>query len=1088
MFNKNKLSAAIVALVAGGSNYAMAQENPIVEEVIVTGIRASAQASMDVKRDSAGVVDAISAEDIGKFPDSNLAESLQRITGVSIDRKNGEGFQITARGFGPQYNLITLNGRSLPSAQLLPRGGLVSNRSFDMSNIASEGVSGVEVYKTAKANVSSGGIGATVNLKTRRPLDGAEGWTGSFGGKALHDTTNRVGDDITPELSSYLSWANEKFGASVSATYQNRDSAQSGVFTNNWNDYSGPYSGPQFFEGINVDNPDTPIDEDNTDIITVENAPALGTQANTTPGIRYHHGDYERSRRNAQLTFQFAPTDRVTATLDHTYASQDYFVNSAEFSFWFGGGSFPVTNVLFDGNNDVATPRYLWSENPQGGVRDLGITQNQGNVRNELRDTGINIEFEVNDQLTLNFDAHTSRTSSLPGKGAVGNYFNVALGVQGVYAQGFDNSGDLPLLVGNFMDRYQYDHDNDPETDPIFGIRDGGRIPGQLDVEDLGSTVRQINHDRVWSDLDELNLSGSFDAGDVGTIDFGISRKSLESTQKSSFSQIELEGNWGVGTPGDAPAHLMQELDFAELFDGYRTSLTSEGRAWFNEAGNIDDPNVPGVQTTGSSAQVFTKGFIASDVAVLGQVLSQGANLPWAPAAADGTNRTIEEDINAIFVQYTGKFDVAEMELGVVAGLRYEETEVSSAARVAPNSFVWQGDNDFIANAGDAATAPLYTGEASYDNTLPNLDLSLNVTDDVVVRASYSKSIARASFNDLQEGMTNVQPPRGGATLLGGTPGDANNGNVGLLPLESKNIDLSVEWYFAETSYVSLGYFKKDVSNFIGTQVSVETVADVYDPSNGPRAQLARQELIARDAATPGVNPEYAVNLQNLFAMMASMNLVGSGCRNNPNAPAGAATCGADYEDFPYEQASGWENGVDLLAVTSGEYADPLSVNNVRRPVNSKDADLDGWEIAVQHFFGDTGFGIQANYTIVDGDVNYIITGSPTTTQFALTGLSDSANLALMYENYGVSARLAYNWRDKFLENPAFASNEPQFTEAYSQLDFNVSYELTDNFTVSFEGLNILEEDTRQYARTEQQLTRLEILGARYALGARYSF
>ena len=91
MFNKNKLSAAIVALLAGGSSYALAQDNPIVEEVIVTGIRASAQASMDVKRDATGVVDAITAEDMGKFPDTNLAESLQRITGVSISRSNGEG-------------------------------------------------------------------------------------------------------------------------------------------------------------------------------------------------------------------------------------------------------------------------------------------------------------------------------------------------------------------------------------------------------------------------------------------------------------------------------------------------------------------------------------------------------------------------------------------------------------------------------------------------------------------------------------------------------------------------------------------------------------------------------------------------------------------------------------------------------------------------------------------------------------------------------------------------------------------------------------------------------------------------------------
>src|ERR1700754_1142991 len=92
---------------------APATESPR-DEIVVTGIRASLRASRDIKRNSYGVVDAISAEDIGKFPDTNLAESLQRITGVSIDRQNGEGQFVTVRGFGPEFNLVPLNGRAMP--------------------------------------------------------------------------------------------------------------------------------------------------------------------------------------------------------------------------------------------------------------------------------------------------------------------------------------------------------------------------------------------------------------------------------------------------------------------------------------------------------------------------------------------------------------------------------------------------------------------------------------------------------------------------------------------------------------------------------------------------------------------------------------------------------------------------------------------------------------------------------------------------------------------------------------------------------------------------------------------------------------
>ena len=127
MINRNlkPLVVAVAMANAGVMAPAFAQtsgpavaDNTLLEEVVVTGIRQSLAASADIKRDSQGVVDAITAEDMGKFPDSNLAESLQRITGVSINRSNGEGQKITVRGLGPDFNLVTLNGRQMPTAGL----------------------------------------------------------------------------------------------------------------------------------------------------------------------------------------------------------------------------------------------------------------------------------------------------------------------------------------------------------------------------------------------------------------------------------------------------------------------------------------------------------------------------------------------------------------------------------------------------------------------------------------------------------------------------------------------------------------------------------------------------------------------------------------------------------------------------------------------------------------------------------------------------------------------------------------------------------------------------------------------------------
>src|SRR6188508_3916 len=116
-FRKKLMVTAIASAMLGTSGIALAQDESV-EEVVITGIRASLERSMDLKRESKGVVDAISAEDIGKFPDTNLAESLQRITGVSIDRVAGEGSKVTARGFGPGFNLVTLNGRQMPTADV----------------------------------------------------------------------------------------------------------------------------------------------------------------------------------------------------------------------------------------------------------------------------------------------------------------------------------------------------------------------------------------------------------------------------------------------------------------------------------------------------------------------------------------------------------------------------------------------------------------------------------------------------------------------------------------------------------------------------------------------------------------------------------------------------------------------------------------------------------------------------------------------------------------------------------------------------------------------------------------------------------
>lgn len=1038
-FIRTQLATSLSLILGSVTLPAIAQDAALTDDtevILVKGIRGSMVKSMDIKRESVGIVDAITAEDIGKFPDSNLAESLQRVTGVSIDRRNGEGFQVTVRGFGPEFNQVTLNGRTMPAAQVNEAGGLNSSRSFDMSNIASEGVSGATIYKSGKANIASGGIGATVDLQTRKPFQN-DGFSASIGAKALHDTTNRVGSDITPELSGFASWSDDMFGASISASHQRRDNGRTGAFTNGWNDYSGAYTGADF------------IPNGTTDDVVITNAPTIGTQTNFTPGLRYNHFDFERERQNAQVTLQFRPNDNMELTLDYTYAKQDIRSNRNELSLWFGGGAFPTSAVEFDGNTEVATPLYWLTENsPNYDPRDVNFGVQGGHVENKLDSLGLNFEWQVSDDLTVVFDAHNSTAKAGPGGDGPGNFYNVGIGGQGTSVQGIDNSGDLPLLVG-VWDEYD-------------GIT--GNVPGQIDKGDLSSTVRQIWYDRTESDMTQMRLDLNYNLTDEASIDFGIESRDMEYTNRSSFDQTVLEGNWGASNPGDIPENMVDVLNFASLFDGYSSEMSPGARSFFESA--------YGGEAGGEFVTFGPTSFIG-DANALGQLLSSNIGLDWAPNPVDSINRLIEEKITSLYTQFNYSGETGDMSFDLIAGVRYEKTDVASTAQVAQPEILWQGDNDFLVQGGDASNAPLVYKEADYDHVLPSVSLSLGITEDVVAKMSWSKTIARADYSVLQHGVSGIGGPIGGPTILGGSNGTATNGNVGLMPIESNNLDFSVEWYYGEASYLSVGFFDKRVPNFIGTE-EVETIADTTrDPSNGPRAQAAIAELEARGLE---------VNQQNLFRMVASLDNGAGGCVANPNVDINL--CGADFDSAPYEGANGWENGVDIVALSS----DPLSVLDASTPVNANDAHIYGWELAAQHFFGDTGFGIQANLTLVNGSVSYDVADTSGTAQFALTGLSDSANLVFIYENNDLQARITYNWRDEFLNSANVGGNEPEFTEAYQQVDFSIGYNITEDWSVSLEGINIFEEDIRRFGRSKSQFRSLEIYGARYALSTRYTF
>ncbi|WP_308365540.1 MULTISPECIES: TonB-dependent receptor [unclassified Microbulbifer] len=971
-FRKKSMAAAI-ACALSGVPLAQGQEDTALEEVVVVGIRGSLQRAMDVKRDARGVVDAISAEDIGKMPDTNLAESLQRITGVSIDRQNGEGSRVTVRGFGPDYNVVTLNGRQMPAANIEATSAS-SSRSYDFANLAAESVSAVEIYKTGRADLSTGGIGSVINIRTARPLE-QDDLVLNLSAKSTHDTSNQEGDDWTPEVSGIFStkFADDTIGVALTGSYSERHSGFAKAETGpGWYTIQG---GQGDWGSIAPDNPN------------FVNAPQEGDIYSVPRGIGYNFTEVQRERTNAQLTLQWAPSDNFEAIVDYTYAEQDVEQQYNAMGAWFNGVPLEGEFTEGSGNGSVVAPVIY----VDGTGTDVTFNAGDWGTVNENNSVGVNLAWRPSDRLSLAFDYHNSSAEN-GAKDGRGTNNNIA-GVQYNRAATRVNYGyDLPATSFEFIDGQEFD-------------------PAQMLTS--GSSFR---NSYMKHEIEQAKFDGSFefDAGAVKSIDFGLAY--LESTNRSAFANAQRDSWGGYGTAADYPDDIFERKSMADALDQFGSADSAEMTPYYYAAdfqGMIDA--------------------ISAIAAANGETISPCGTVLCASDEFT-TDRTAVEEQTGAYTQVNLAWENGAMPMHLVVGLRYEDTKVDARALVPTyETLAWVGDNEFVAQANGET---IERRDGAYSNWLPNLDFDISLTEELVARASLSKTISRPGYSDIQGGQT-IDP------IVRFNGGISNLGNPDLDPFESTNFDLSAEWYYAEGSYLSVGYYKKDVDNFIGQTSFQETTFDLAHPAHGPRYEQAVADLGTDDAA----------------AVRAHMN-----------ALYGEPVTGSAAE------------------------GDSLAVFTVIIPVNAETAKIDGFEVALQHMFGESGFGAIVNFTTVDGDIAYDNFNTNKCdgceNQFALLGLSDSFNVVGFYDKNGIQARIAYNWRDDFLTGTFDGNGErnPVYTEAYGQWDLNVSYDVNEDLSVFAEGINVTNETQRLYGRHDKMMIGAIQTGARYNLGVRYSF
>lgn len=986
VFRVTRLAAACGMLLAGAST-AQAQQaaaapaaaaSQPAQTVVVQGIRKSVESALALKREAHGIVDGIVAEDIGRFPDANLAEAMQRISGVAIDRNSqGEGSKVTVRGVGPDFNLVLFNGRQMPASTIAGTGPS-NSRAFDFANLAAESISALEVYKTSRAANPSGGIGATINVKTTRPLDDP-GLKATFGLKTMFDDSNGrlpgtvKGDSMTPEVSGLYSntFAGNTVGVAIAASYQKRHGGYNQVSVGNgWRSFKGSTN-----DWGTIPQNGSPGSE------RITNRPGPNDTYSVPQNINYSTTGIQRERINGQLTLQVKPAANITTTLDYTLS--DYSVQSKrnDISAWFNFG--PSTTVWTNG--PVAAP-LLYKELIPAGNADVAMGGAQFATKTELRSLGFNLDWKLNDRLRLGADVHHATSTTRPDS----PYGSDAVLGSAVFTRGdtaVDFSKDFPVLI----------------------LTDTAIPTSKQKV--TGSSFR---NSYMKAEIDQLQLSGKYKFEDASRLDFGLSLTTAKN--RTAYGNVD-RGTWGgTGTEADYPDSAFQADTLAKYFS--RISGSNDPRM-FNQWNVWDFKTIRDIaaKVVGDEAQFL------------------------APTTYT-TDRRVKEESQSLYLQYGRELNLAGHAVAMNAGLRYETTKVTSSARVPiATGITWESNNELLVKYGDAGFTT-QTGKYSY--LLPSIDFDTDLTDNLKLRLSYGESIGRPGWGDIQGGQTLANPVR----FDGGT---GSSGDPSLKPLKSKNSDISLEYYYGKASYVALGLFEKKIDNYIGVTVKKSTPFNLPTPIGG----AMYNEAVSKGCVTSDVQCIRNYILRTF------------------NGRNGVVLQG--------------DTGGIATGIIPGVAGDPIANFNITVPANQKSAGLRGVEVNLQHRFGNSGFGVGANYTMVLSGLKY--DDASLGEQFALEGLGNSANLVGFWENEQWHVRAAYNWRGKFLSG-RFDSERanPVYTQAYGQLDVNFGYKYNKNLSFQVELQNLTDGVIRLHSRNEHQLEYATQTGRRVLAGARYTF
>jgi iron complex outermembrane recepter protein len=814
------LSAPLLAQNAAATGPSADQPGEL-QEVVVTGVRASLQRALDIKQQSLGVVDAISSEDIGQFPDANIGDAIGRIPGVTVNRGSltyakasgaptatGQVQGINVRGFGGSFNEVLIEGRPIASG---------NGQTFNFSDFSAVYVGQVDVHKTPDMTLSSGSVASTVNVKFPNPFDHAGPRAQVFAQENLY----QLDGGARPGFGALLSdtFADNKFGILIDGDY-----LQSHIL-NHHQDIVG-------WKGASKNATDGGY-------LACSNfavAPAGSGCATVGPGAPGHSQVptwypqdmamyLERivsTRKDARVSIQWRPTDSVLVTLDDNFSSDNEHDDRFQRSTWFG--SFP--GAVQDANGTLTSFNTVGPTDFNSFVAIDYITTNT---------PGLNVQW-TGDNLSAELDVSQSVSKYNPN----GNYTDVDADT-GYGGKTNNYTGGLTLNQNGTVLPYWSAYGPN-------AVASGGAAVAAPNFEGLspfiiGSHVfplqTQLNSDKVnqakiqvsWKNND-TKITGGFQF-----VDDTWNTKQMD-TFTNNYWQLwsgygPASGNISTPTSGAGvalPANLFAPLNYGTWMPGY------------SGAGNL-----PG-QLVQYSPYAVLNYLITQPVNPDQNANSVKSGYPAytggipAEALANGTVQHVDRARYSPFVNLDQKFTLGSTSLEVNLGLRYQKTKSDVAGLAsALTGILWNGIGDPTAYSFVRGTPTFTSVHNSYGYFLPALDLNWLVLPNLKVRADASRTEADPP-NNLLIPNTNYGGRVNALTATGNNPN--------LIPYLSSNFDLGAEWYYGSNDYVSADFFFKHVTNFPTSSVAPLVATGLTDPAPAVNPQNG-QALSATSGQTP---------------------------------------------------------------------------------------------------------------------------------------------------------------------------------------------------------------------------------------------